>query len=528
MSDDRKDLPPVSAPNFNERLRETISTYLGSRGSKLDRGLTLRDLVDANIIKLRNGYLAGSGGIPVDGLGTAVAGPYAIDLTPPPTPSGFKADAAIVNIFIEHDAPLYRQGHGHAKTVVYGATWTTDAKPTFDKAVKLTEFTGTIFAHPTNPATTWHLWIKWVTIDGVESSSPAGGVNGVVVTTGQDVTKLVEAMTGPGNPFTVLAVDTIKDGVTYPAGTYSTKSFIIDAQITSAKIRNLAVDDAKIANLGVSKLDAGSLKVGAFISSSNYIAGAQGFRINADGLAEFSNVVVRGTVYATNGTFAGELKAATGTFAGELKAATGTFSGSISAASGNFRGGVMGGAFTGYAWPANGAGGGFYLGPGGLLLGNASGGGSGYFQVDETGDIRTPSFDVTKGVMTVKQLNVINTLNIAGNAVTVPFFGSQGGSSYGSTACATQAQWLTAGSALIVTGTYTVTHMQFHGANISLYVNGQGIAGTGFSFENYGNGVCSGSYLVNYDGWYTVTAVVSGESGGYCTGCFLTGLGAKR
>lgn len=312
MTNSRKDLPGVKTPNFDERVRETMQVYLGHRGDPLDRGLILRDLVDANIIKLRNGYLAGSGGIPVDGLGTAVAGPYAIDLTPPPTPSGFKADAAIVNIFIEHDAPLYRQGHGHAKTVVYGATWTTGPKPTFDKAVQITEFTGTIFAHPTNPATTWYLWIKWVTVDGVESSSPAGGANGVVVTTGQDVTKLVEAMTGPGNPFTVLSVDTIKDGVTYPAGTYSTKSFIIDAQITSAKIRNLAVDDAKIANLGVSKLDAGSLKVGAFISSSNYLAGSQGFRINADGLAEFSNVVVRGTVYATIGKIGGNTIDSTG------------------------------------------------------------------------------------------------------------------------------------------------------------------------------------------------------------------------
>lgn len=49
MSDDRKDLPPASTPNFNERVRETLSTYLGNRGDKLDRGLTLRDLVQGKV-----------------------------------------------------------------------------------------------------------------------------------------------------------------------------------------------------------------------------------------------------------------------------------------------------------------------------------------------------------------------------------------------------------------------------------------------------------------------------------------------
>ena len=139
----------------------------------------------------------------------------------------------------EHDAPLYPQGHGHAKTVVYGATWTSGPLPTFSDAVQLTEFTGTVFAHPTNPSTTWHLWIKWVTVDEVESPAPAGGTNGVVVTTGLDVSAMVAAMTGPGNPFTILAVDTIINGVTYPAGTYTTKALIFDAQISNAKIANI-------------------------------------------------------------------------------------------------------------------------------------------------------------------------------------------------------------------------------------------------------------------------------------------------
>ena len=51
-------------------------------------------------------------------------------------------------------------------------------------------------AYPTDPATTWHLWLKWVTVDNVPSSIPAGGTNGVVVTTGEDVALLLTALAG--------------------------------------------------------------------------------------------------------------------------------------------------------------------------------------------------------------------------------------------------------------------------------------------------------------------------------------------
>ena len=196
--DDRKDLPPTNAPNFSERLRETLSTYLGHRGDKLDRGLTLRDLTEAGIVKLRNGFLDGTGGSgsPVQGPGSAITSPLELDLTPPPTPTGFNVGSAISSIFIEHDAPFYTQGHGHAKTVVYGAKWVGGPLPVFAKAVNIAEFVGTVFSYPTDPSTTWHLWIKWVSVDGVASVAPAGGTNGLVAITGQDVSLLLNALAG--------------------------------------------------------------------------------------------------------------------------------------------------------------------------------------------------------------------------------------------------------------------------------------------------------------------------------------------
>ena len=53
MSDSRRDIPTPGAPNFDERVKETLSVALGFRGDSLDRMLTVRDLSDANIITLR-------------------------------------------------------------------------------------------------------------------------------------------------------------------------------------------------------------------------------------------------------------------------------------------------------------------------------------------------------------------------------------------------------------------------------------------------------------------------------------------
>ena len=57
--DDRKDLPPVTSPNFLERVREVLSVYLGNRGDTLSRGVTLRDLVDAGMATMDARFAAG-------------------------------------------------------------------------------------------------------------------------------------------------------------------------------------------------------------------------------------------------------------------------------------------------------------------------------------------------------------------------------------------------------------------------------------------------------------------------------------
>src|SRR5579864_2700571 len=66
----RNDVPQPSAENFSMRVRETLMTMLGRQGDPLDRGITLRDLIDSGVVTLNPGYSLGGGGdLPITGGG---------------------------------------------------------------------------------------------------------------------------------------------------------------------------------------------------------------------------------------------------------------------------------------------------------------------------------------------------------------------------------------------------------------------------------------------------------------------------
>lgn len=134
------------------------------------------------------------GSISLDGsVDSRIADAIAPDLTPPPTPSSFTATAGIMNVLVNVGGIVYSQGHGHRGTALYGYR---GATPSFAAATFIGEFQGVSYSFPSEPSTTWHLWAKFVTNDGVYSTNPAGGATGVQVTTGQDVSLLMDALDG--------------------------------------------------------------------------------------------------------------------------------------------------------------------------------------------------------------------------------------------------------------------------------------------------------------------------------------------
>ena len=198
MSDNRNDLPSTGANNFEQRVRETLMTYMGRQGDPMDRGITLRDLLDNGLVSLKDGAVLTNGRVtlPIKS-GPAIKVDTTPDYTPPPTPTGFAVQAGYGFVMVEHDPANFVQGHGYLRTIVYGKTrLENEEPPVFADAVKLAEFSGSVFALVSDPATTWHLWIKWQTNDGVKSVDPAGGTNGLTATTAQDVTKLLKSLNG--------------------------------------------------------------------------------------------------------------------------------------------------------------------------------------------------------------------------------------------------------------------------------------------------------------------------------------------
>ncbi|MCU6164869.1 TipJ family phage tail tip protein [Enterobacter roggenkampii] len=61
-------------------------------------------------------------------------------------------------------------------------------------------------------------------------------------------------------------------------------------------------------------------KIGEYIQSYNFVSGMMGWHIGKNGHAEFNNVTVRGTVYASNGQFSGAVYATDGDFQGTVYA----------------------------------------------------------------------------------------------------------------------------------------------------------------------------------------------------------------
>lgn len=156
---------------------------------------------------IQTGGISGSGsGASSSGGGTTIIGGGAVgggipgmdDPTPPPTPSGVTVDAGLSYVFFETAAPVFTMGAGYDRTRVYIAQYPASATtpPTFGDAVLAYEFVGQIGAMPAEPATRLCVWLKWRSKAGYDSTTPAGGINGFIVETGQDVEQLLKALTG--------------------------------------------------------------------------------------------------------------------------------------------------------------------------------------------------------------------------------------------------------------------------------------------------------------------------------------------
>lgn len=183
------------------RVIEEVRRLAGFRGDILDRAITYRQAQVAGLIDSKLRALTGDVTVVNQFPTVGGGGGDSPDLTAPPTPTGFSGTAGFSSIVLTWDMPSYTEGHGHAQTNVYAVKRPIpdpNPAPTFGDAalVDVTYGRTTVRALPSELNTRWHLWIKWRSIDGIESASPAGGINGLVLETGQDIEQLLDVLTG--------------------------------------------------------------------------------------------------------------------------------------------------------------------------------------------------------------------------------------------------------------------------------------------------------------------------------------------
>ncbi len=106
-------------------------------------------------------------------------------------------------------------------------------------------------------------------------------------------------------PFSVQTTAQTVNGVVVPAGVYMDAAYINNVTALWAKFGTLVADSIQATAISAGQLTAGNGVIGGSLKSSNYVAGSSGWQLRPDGVAEFSGVIVRGTVYATSGTVGG-------------------------------------------------------------------------------------------------------------------------------------------------------------------------------------------------------------------------------
>ena len=281
-------------------------------------------------------------------------------------------------------------------------------------------------------------------------------------------------------PFSVQTTAQTINGVVVPAGVYMDAAYINNVTVLFGRFGTLLADKIQATAISASQLTAGNGVIGGSLKSSNYVAGSSGWILRPDGMAEFSGVIVRGTIYSTAGTIGGI-----------------TINGN----------GLNAGGFWGYVWPPAGQSG-FHIGPNGILLGNANNGR--YIEIQSSGNIYAPGLRIENGNATfsgnlsgasgtfsgtITAQKVITTGNLEDNAAAVPLF-AQSASTY-------TALWVPAfdGAMTCVVhygGSFNFMNFRDEAVYLTLYVDGGAVQSIVIGSLNYpGNGAFAFAFSGN-------------------------------
>lgn len=442
----------LDLPERLVRAVEELQQFLRVRGGllpgdKLDEYISRRDLIAW-------GFATAPAGVPVPVTGGGTVDPGGgggeptPDYTPPPTPANLVATAGYTAIFLYWDQITDPR-------IGFFEVWRASVD-NIGSAVKIGQTTSFSYIDKPPDSSAYYYWVRAVNAWDNDVTSPFNAVAGTEAQTAPDVAYLLDILTGElgDQPFFEITVPTVIGGVTFDPGVYM-KAIFAKKAIAETFVAGLAViDDASIVNVRAGKILADKLGVGQYIEAQNYVAGASGWRINANGTAEFSGVVVRGTVYASAGLIGGLVIGSTYVQSAGYVAGTSGFrlnsdgsveirnlvargdilassvAAGISVTAPQIIGGTVqaaamfGGSYSAsYAWPASNTGG-FHLSPSGILLGNWNGSSGNYAYIDAQGNAGfsnvTARGNIEASTLKVNAANIVSTLHLQGEAVTIP------------------------------------------------------------------------------------------------------------
>jgi len=113
----------------------------------------------------------------------------------------------------------------------------------------------------------------------------------------------ISSPTGPGitpvTPFIVTTTQSTIDGTVVPAGVYIDGAYIKGGTIKGSAIEAGTITGTKLIDVSANKITGAALAATSYIESAAYIAGSQGWKIHANGTAEFAAASIRGQLTAS-------------------------------------------------------------------------------------------------------------------------------------------------------------------------------------------------------------------------------------
>lgn len=196
----RKTLPPVSPKTPSElrplisAMTEIIETGEGVRGNPLDRKITMRDLLDSGIGKLKSSMRANMGGSLESGFS-----PPAPDMAKPPAPEGFSAEGSfygMINLTWNNPLELYAN---HAHTNIYRSEADNFANAQIagrDPGMLYSDVVRDDAADPQDTASIkgYYYWITFTSTSGVEG--PPNSADGIYAEPLADMEYVLSILSG--------------------------------------------------------------------------------------------------------------------------------------------------------------------------------------------------------------------------------------------------------------------------------------------------------------------------------------------